>query len=68
MEAIPILTSGLFAGSALAVSINEYPYWKGVDPKAALKQFCVTFKGIAAAQVGLTLSISAAHAAWLATS
>ena len=51
MEAVAIVATGLFAGSALGVSINEFPGYEGIDIQAARKQFTVTFKGIATSQV-----------------
>ncbi len=51
MEAIPVISSGLFAGAALAISVGEHPARQTLDPQHGLKQFQQSYKRVAPFQV-----------------
>lgn len=58
MEAIPVISSGLFAGAALSVSIAEHPARQDIDPQQAVRQFERSYKRLAPLQVPISIKIS----------
>ncbi|KAK9901241.1 hypothetical protein WJX75_001879 [Coccomyxa subellipsoidea] len=66
MEAIPVISSGLFAGAALSVSIAEHPARQDIDPQQAMRQFERSYKRLAPLQIGLAL-VTAGSSLYLAS-
>ncbi|BDA45397.1 probable anthrone oxygenase tpcL [Coccomyxa sp. Obi] len=66
MEVIPVISSGLFAGATLAISIAEHPARQNMDPQQGLKQFQQSYKRIAPSQIALALT-SAGSSLYLAS-
>lgn len=66
MEVIPVISSGLFAGAALAVSASEHPARQTMDPQQALKQFQQSYKRMAPFQIAFALT-SAGSSVYLAS-